>query len=462
MYPLSLHVVEAGVNSDLLTLLAIPAGLLGALGVRHRRRRSAARGASAAAAGPPHARIAVDTGVPTFNVIALGAQETGKTVLLASMYHRLSTELRDGGFRIQTSLDQAVHLNNLYAALRDPARDWPPGTLLGETRSFGFDCVGSVDDAEHPVFRFNYLDYAGELVGGGGGTASTLGEQEDQQRDLEERLRAAHAVFGIIDGQRMVEFLRGQPRGLLYLENSINPMLGALRQARCPVHFIITKWDLFDAVETLRGLDENARLAAVRKELLAQAAIYNLVERRRRERRMVRLIPVSAIGRQFATVDENGHMVKRPDGRLHPVNVEMPLCAVIPDLFAQIAADLAESVRRRIAAQSREMARLSPAQAASAVGRFLARPAGLALRVAADLAVGRNAFSDRIADMFLDWVGRPFEAKMEGVDAAVRDAHRRADEMRRAQYAVLEEFRDMMVVLRHQLPASDLTGGGPR
>lgn len=447
-------------SMSLWTLLAaIPGGLLGALAVRHRRRKVAE-----AADTPPDDRIKVDTGVPTFNVVALGAQETGKTVLLASMYHRLSTELRDGGFRVQTSLDQSVHLNNLYAALRDPTRDWPPGTHLGETRSFGFDCVGSADDAElgyeeHTVFRFNYLDYAGELVGGGPGAGGAPGEQEDKQRDLEERLRAAHAVFGIIDGQRMVEFLRGEPRGLLYLENAINPMLGALRQARCPVHFILTKWDLFDAVETMRGLDENARLAAVRKELLAHAPIHNLVERRRRERRLVRLIPVSAIGRDFASVDEQGHMVKRPDGRLRPVNVEMPLCAVLPDLFGQIAGELAESVRERIAEQSRELARLSPAEAASAVGRFLARPAGVAVRVAADLAVGRNAFSERVADMFLDWVGRPFEAKMAGVDAAVRDANLRADRMRRAQYAVLEEFRELMIVLRHQLPASDLTGG---
>jgi hypothetical protein len=459
--------VLAGVNGGTLaTLAAIPGLLIALLAARHRR-RSRAGGAAAPAVAPgsaprPVGHITVETNIPTFNVIALGGQETGKTALLASMYHRLSTELRDGGFRIQTSLDHAVHLNGLYSTLRDPTGDWPPGTLLGETRSFGFDCLGWADATEHPVFRFNYLDYAGELVGGGHRTAASLGEQEDKQRDLEERVGAAHAVFGIIDGLRMVEFLRGEPRGLLYLENSINPMIGVMRKARCPVHFLLTKWDLFDAVETLDGLDENARLAAVRKELLAQAPIYNLVEQRRREKRVVRLIPVSAIGRQFATIDQRGHMVKRPDGRLRPINVEVPLCAVIPDLFGQIEAELAESVEQRIAAESKALARLTPAEAASAVGKFLGRPAGLALRVAADLAIGRNAFSDRIADVFLDWVGRPFDDKMRGVDLAVQDAHHRADQTRRAQGAVLEEFREMMIVLRHELPAGDLTGGGFR
>jgi hypothetical protein len=29
--------------------------------------------------------------------------------------------------------------------------------------------------------------------------------------------------------------------------------------------------------------------------------------------------------------EANGKLVKRPDGRLRPRNVEMPLCAVLPD-----------------------------------------------------------------------------------------------------------------------------------
>ena len=35
-------------------------------------------------------------------------------------------------------------------------------------------------------------------------------------------------------------------------------------------------------------------------------------------------------------VDAEGRMVKRKDGRLRPINVEIPLSAVIPDLFEQI------------------------------------------------------------------------------------------------------------------------------
>jgi hypothetical protein len=261
-------------------------------------------------------------------------QETGKTVLLASMFHRLTTEIRDGGFRLNTSLDQSVHLTNLYAKLRDPDAGWPPGTHVGETRSFTFTCIGSAGGAEFPILEFKYLDYAGALVGGPS-TSAAIEQREDQQRDLEQRLAAAHALFGIIDGQRMLAYLRGEPSGVLYIETSIVPMIAVLRKVKCPVQFVLTKWDLFDGFGG-EAMDENERLAVVRDGLMAQPPIRNLVEQRVRDKRVVRLIPVSAVGRQFVTTDAEGHTLKRHNGRIRPINVEIPLCAVLPDVFAQV------------------------------------------------------------------------------------------------------------------------------
>jgi hypothetical protein len=410
---------------------------------------------------PPVPAIEVGGELPTFNVIALGGQETGKTVLLASMYHRLTTEIRDGGFRLQTSLDQSVHLTGLYTKLSDPGDEWPAGTTVGETRSFTFECLGSAGGAEYPVLRFNYLDYAGELVGGGRAARAALAQREERQRDLEERIEAAHALFGIIDGQRMLDHINGKREGHVYVETSIIPMIGVMRGAKCPVHFILTKWDLFDSVtKNNEPADENDRLGIVRDELMAQPAIRNMVEQRRRDKRVVRLIPVSAIGRQFATLDLEGHMVKRHNGRLRPVNVELPLCAVLPDLFAQIQDQLDEEDESTIARERRDRAKLSAKESVSAVGKFLAGPVGIAVRLAADLAIGRTAFSDRIADMFVDWVGRPFDNKMGRVQVAVDVAQGQLEELRLARHAVLKEFTERMIVLKHQMPASDLAEGG--
>lgn len=404
--------------------------------------------------------------LPTFNLIALGGQETGKTVLLASMFRRLTTEMSDGGFRLQTSLDQSVHLTNLYATLANLNAAWPPGTQPGETRSFTFECVGSAGGDEFPILNFNYLDYAGELLGGAAPRAGLdqgetgLDQGENSQKDLEQRIEAAHALFGIIDGQRMQGYLRGDPESRLYIENSIIPMIGIMRKAKCPLHFILTKWDLFDgAAASDEAMDENERLAAVRDKLIEQAPIRNLIEHRRREKRIVRLIPVSAIGKQFATIDAQGRMVKSKNGRLRPINVEIPLCAVLPDLFAQIEEQLDKANQDTIMAERRARARLTPKESLAAVGKFLGLPAGMALTVAANIAVGRNAFSDRIADVFIDWVGRPFDEKMARVDMVVGDARQQLSEVRLARNAVLLEFSERMVVLKRQLPASDLTGG---
>ncbi|ASW57200.1 hypothetical protein [Plantactinospora sp. KBS50] len=391
-----------------------------------------------------------------FRVVALGAQETGKTVFLASMFHTLRTELDDGSFRLRTDLPASAELSGIYERLRDPAATWPPGTLPGNSRSFEFTCVGSYEGREYPILTFEYLDYAGEILTGAQVPADAPNQHGRSQVDLEQRVQTAHAVFGIVDGQRVIEYLRGERRGVVYIENRILPMVDMMRSALCPAHFILTKWDLFDDVYS--GVDENCRLQQVRDDvLLKQPAIRNMINFRRANQRIVRLLPVSAIGRHFATIDETGEMRKRADGELRPVNVEMPLCAVIPDLYVQIESRLARETEEQIRAQARRLSHLSIAETASAVGKFLARPAGMVVRSAAELAIGRNAFSSGVADMFVEWVGRPFDRRMERVDAIVTDAQAGAAEARLARSLVLDEFRDKMTALKATLPASNLT-----
>ncbi|MFI5960432.1 hypothetical protein [Cryptosporangium sp. NPDC051539] len=369
------------------------------------------------------------------------------------MFHSLRTELENGNFRLHTDLQSSTELTGIYERLRDPSSTWPPGTMLGNTRSFDFSCIGSYEDREYPILKFEYLDYAGELLTGVQVPSDGLNQREHGQVDLQTRVERAHAIFGIIDGQRVIEYLDNEPRGIVYIENRILPMVDMMRSALCPAHFILTKWDLFDDDN-----DENSRLQRIRDDvLLKQPAIRNMVNFRRANQRIVRLLPVSAIGRYFATVDDEGRMIKRPNGRLQPVNVEMPFCAVLPDLYAQIQVRLDQETEQQIRAQARRLSRLSIAETASAVGKFLARPAGVAVRTAAEIAIGRNAFSAGVADIFVEWIGKPFDRRMERVDAIVQDAQEQAEEARLARSLVLEEFRDKMTALKVTLPASDLT-----
>src|SRR5260370_19370259 len=118
----------------------------------------------------------------------------------------------------------------------------------------------------------------------------------------------------------------------------------------------------------------------------------------------------------------------------------MRLCAEIMYLFSQIGEQLDLAWPEKIRAERRARARLTTRESVAAVGKFLALPAGAALRIAADMAIGRNAFSDRIADMFIDWVGRPFDEKMEQVNVMVDDARQHVNELGLARDAVLREF----------------------
>src|SRR5216110_1235510 len=92
-------------------------------GVRTRRRRAAARAAAQE--------------VPTFRVVALGPRGSGKTLLLASMYHQMQTQSGRGWF-LTAPYEQVVLLNQWFTDVADPARDWPSGTSVGETRDFTF------------------------------------------------------------------------------------------------------------------------------------------------------------------------------------------------------------------------------------------------------------------------------------------------------------------------------------
>ena len=65
--------------------------------------------------------------------------------------------------------------------------------------------------------------------------------------------------------------------------------------------------------------------------------------------RLVRIIPVSAVGPVFARIEDSvGTVVKRRDGQVHPRNVEVPLCAVVPDVFRQVKRQLDDQRRRAI------------------------------------------------------------------------------------------------------------------
>lgn len=387
--------------------------------------------------------------VPTFRIIALGVSGAGKTVLLASMFHKLSFQAEGRAFHLETELEQRVTLSGTYSTVADPSRPWPRGTRTGETREFLFDCVGFDESGgKHRILQLGYLDYAGELLESEqepGGTALD---------DLKVRIKNAHALLGVIDGYRVRQLMLNEPAGWSYFEHSLRPLFGELQSATCPIHLVITKWDLVRGFGEAPDAEDNDRLGLVAQALMAHEHISSLVSYP--ANRIVRLIPVSAVGNNFVEVDLNGKVVKRPDGRVRATNVEVPLCAVLPDLFRQVQMSLDDSARTSINSEIRKRMRLSAGEFGSALAYFLARPVGAALRGVTGSIFGKD-FGNEAVNLFLDWTANSFREKDAKLGNFRDEQERCVLAAQQARAVVLKDFERAVLRLEALYPTSLLT-----
>lgn len=384
-----------------------------------------------------------EAGVPTFNVVALGPRGAGKTLLLASMYHQMQTASGRSYF-VTAPFEQVLLLNQWFTEVADTSRDWPSGTTVGETRDFTFTLrTRGSSGALHTVMRLGYLEYAGGLLTDAQTPGSTA------QADLVTRIESAHALLGLIDGFRIRQALDGHAEGLMRLQQSLTTMISLMMLASCPVSFVITKWDL------LRDLDveDDARLKRVRKFLMSNQGFRDLVEAHG-SHRVVRLIPVSAVGPDFAELDEQGLVAKLPDGQLRPSNVDVPLAAVVPDVFEQVERSMDRAKLRAALDQASRQSRRGPAAALTELGGYLATAAG---KLLAPLGPHASFLGDAAAELF----GAPGEAaeeRRQRIERQLSDAERELDEFQLARRKVLRDLQSRVDVLEGRLPSSRLTG----
>lgn len=391
---------------------------------------------------PLTAALAGSAAAPTFRVVALGVAGSGKTVFLASMFHRLHVASPGGSYFLETAADQRVALSRLFQQVERTDLPWPRGTRVGETREFTFDCMAVRGGEKHKVLSLNYLDYAGELL---------EAEQEEGPHalaDLAHRISEAHALLAIVDGQRVLQCLRGEPAGQLYFRSTIQPMIGFMAGATCPIHFVITKWDLVRDFGEPPHTTDDERLRMVRDQLWYQAEIWPIVARQNSGCRVVRLIPVSAVGDGFVRIDQSGNVVKIDDRRPRPTNLEVPLSAVLPDLFKQAEAALPASGKSDPRRRGR---RIGTAEVAATIAKLLSMPAGMLLQTA--LHVGNaGMYSEAIAATFVDWMCRPAQ---DG-----EAAEQNANLVRQLRTDVLKEFEFTVNRLEYELSCSRLTAAG--
>jgi hypothetical protein len=306
---------------------------------------------------------------PLFRMVAVGPEGGGKSILLSTLFHQLSLPDPARAYRLDADLEHSAALSEIYEQVCDTSRGWPLGTNRGTMQEYVFDCVAS--GGHDPIMRINWVDYPGELLQPGTDIS------RESRVELETRVRKAHAVMAIVDGRRIRQLLRGEPDGARYFEATVRPMFLLLGKASGPIHLVLTKWDLVRDYGESASATEQARLADVIAALSEFRHIRTLV--RERHGRVVRLIPVSAVGPAFADLDATGRVVKRRDGRLEPVNVDVPLCSFLPDLFKQILAAQEEAQRDDIDKEARRRLRRDTAVWLASLGLVARRPTRLVL-----------------------------------------------------------------------------------
>jgi hypothetical protein len=383
--------------------------------------------------------------VPTFRVVALGPRGSGKTLLLASMYHQMQTP-SGGSYFLTAPYEQVALLNKWFTEVADPALDWPTGTALSDTREFTFAVrTRTPSGALHTVLNLGYLEYAGGLLTEPQAPGSTL------QADLLHRVGTADALIGLIDGHRIRQWLDGRSEGQMRLQHTLTAMISLMMLVSCPITFVITKWDLLADIDA----DENGRLQIVRKLLMSNQGFRDLVNVHSAHR-VVRLIPVSAVGPSFAALDTAGAVAKLPDGYMRPTNVDVPLAAVVPDVFEQVERSLNRAHLHALFADLRRRSGMGPTAALAELGAFVARTAGRALGSIAP--VNASFVGDAVAALFRSPGGAAATERQMATERRLTEAERTVEEFHLARRKVIREFQSRVDVLEGRLPSSRLSG----
>jgi hypothetical protein len=159
------------------------------------------------------------------------------------------------------------------------------------------------------------------------------------------------------------------------------------------------------------------------------------------------LIPVSAVGDGFVRMDQSGNVVKVADRTPHPTNLEVPLSAVLPDLFKQAEAALAASGK---SAPSQRGSRIGTTEVAATIAKLLSVPAGIFLQTALHVGTA-GVYSEAITATFVDWMCRP----AQNGEAAEQTGNL----IRELRTGVLKEFEFTVNRLEYEMSYSRLTAG---
>lgn len=261
--------------------------------------------------------------IPTYNVVILGPSNSGKTVFLGSMYHKLSTQ-GESGFFLAVDDAQRTRLNQIYTEVA-VEEEWPDATLVKDISNWKFTCKIQTSKGIYSACQFHYTDYAGEIL-----TDSRDTRDNTSIAQFNEAVKEADVLLGLIDGSRLLSYINGEKTGTKWALKELGNVLDLMQNTHKSIHFIISKWDLIEGKYTLEQ---------VRNYLLEIDKFRNIVMTRNQnnntnnsdnDKGVIRLIPVSSVGKGFAEQQPDGFM--RKTGKIpKPYNIELPIACILPD-----------------------------------------------------------------------------------------------------------------------------------
>ena len=256
-------------------------------------------------------------GDPVYRIFVLGARGSGKTVFLSALYGYLVTQNPVNQFAVEvSSASERRILQSCYDRICNPELPWPDGDQ--NVKEFEFQCVHRRAGERFPLFRIKYHDYPGSYVTEG---------YIDGAINIEHETQRAHSILVLIDGRKVFEKLEGYAPDGDTLESDLNAIIPMLEySAQKPIHFLVTKWDI------LRGLHS---FSSVKNVLMGCDLFSNFVHSRNNS--TVRLIPVSAVGSDFAKFDfSTKRMVKLKGKSIRPYNVDLSIVLTLMDQLSAL------------------------------------------------------------------------------------------------------------------------------
>lgn len=378
--------------------------------------------------------------VRTFEVHALGPAGSGKTVFMASLYKRLNIKRPELPFFLKSEHSAGIQLNRTYNQIANPDETWPVSTRHIMEWNF-MACVPTPAGDFEPI-RYTYLDYPGGVL------TNPRAMEDETIRPLISRLQSADALLVLLDGREMMALLRGERSGARYLELEITSSLEIVQQSRCPVHFVVTKWDL---------LEGRHALGEVRDRLMENRDFADLVESKRAHTKAaIRLFPVSAVGPGFAELQPSGEMKKIGAHHPQPVNVELPLISVLPDTLQFVYLE-AENIGGRIGRSMSKLRKELEAQAESGALQTLSKAAVRALITRITKRFPKLVVIDRVSiDEHIDEAVEYIVRLAKHLDA---DRTQQIESIRDALDQLTLQFTEILVNFERAHPDAVLAGG---